>query len=76
MNFQIFTHIINQVWLFTFQKVVDQGTMVYHDDWSVYQNLDQYGYTHGTVVHKYEFKSAEGVCTNTIEGKCSRLQHM
>ena len=43
--------------------------MIFHDDWSVYQNLDKHGYDHGTVVHTYEFKSKEGVCTNTIEGK-------
>ena len=51
------------------QKVVEPGTMIFHDDWAVYQNLDNQGYSHGTVVHKYEFKSKEGVCTNTIEGK-------
>ena len=51
------------------QKVVEPGTMIFHDDWAVYQNLDNQGYSHGTVVRKYEFKYKEGVCTNTIEGK-------
>ena len=50
------------------QDVVTQGSTIYHDDWPVYSHLEQEGFDHGTVVHKYEFVSKEGVCTNTIEG--------
>lgn len=50
------------------QKYVSRGATIYHDDWAAYKKLHEYGYEHGTVVHKREFKSADGVCTNLIEG--------
>ena len=51
------------------QSHVQQGATIYHDDWAAYRDLQFMGYEHGTVVHKYEFVSKDGVCTNTIEGK-------
>eukprot|EP00918_Siedleckia_nematoides_P040853 GHVU01088716.1.p2 GENE.GHVU01088716.1~~GHVU01088716.1.p2 ORF type:complete len:130 (+),score=14.30 GHVU01088716.1:325-714(+) len=47
---------------------VMNGSTIYHDDWASYRQLHDFGYQHATVVHTKEFKSAEGVCTNTIEG--------
>lgn len=49
-------------------EIVSNTACIYHDDWAAYRNLHEYGYKHGIVVHKNEFKSKEGVCTNTIEG--------
>ena len=50
------------------REFVTPGATIYHDDWSSYRTLDKEGFSHGIVCHKYEFKSPEGVCTNTIEG--------
>lgn len=50
------------------QKHVDKRTKIYHDDWASYRDLKSYGYEHGAVNHTKEFVSADGVCTNTIEG--------
>ena len=47
---------------------IEQGVCIFHDDWAGYKKLNELGFPHGTVVHKTEFKSAEGVCTNLIEG--------
>ena len=47
---------------------VKSGTMIWSDEWKAYHNLCDEGYGHGSVSHKYEFKSKDGVCTNTIEG--------
>ena len=41
---------------------------IYSDDWASYKCLEEEGFRHGVVVHKEEFKSKEGVCTNSIEG--------
>jgi len=48
---------------------VTQGSTIFHDDWVGYRKLHDLGFKHGAVVHKNEFVSAEGVCTNLIEGK-------
>lgn len=48
---------------------VPQESMIYHDDWASYKDLENYGYSHDVVVHKEEFVSQSGVCTNTIEGE-------
>ena len=40
----------------------------YHDEYSTYKKLDSIGYKHASVNHSKEFKSKDGVCTNTIEG--------
>lgn len=50
------------------EEYVEKGATIYHDDWASYKKLEEIGYHHGTVVHKNEFVSQEGVCTNTIEG--------
>lgn len=50
------------------QNKVKTETMIFHDDWPVYRNLEDVGYKHDTVVHKNEFVSKSGVCTNSIEG--------
>ena len=47
---------------------VKEGTHIYHDDYSVYHDLHESSYSHEIVVHKNEFVSPSGVCTNTIEG--------
>lgn len=49
-------------------EFVQSGATIYHDDWASYRKLDMYGYKHGIVNHSKEFKSKDGVCTNTIEG--------
>lgn len=49
-------------------RIVTPGSYIYHDDWSSYRKLHDFGYKHGVVNHSKEFKSKEGVCTNTIEG--------
>jgi len=50
-------------------KIVRAPATIYHDDWPAYRDLHNSGYNHQTVVHKREFKSKEGTCTNTVEGK-------
>lgn len=54
--------------------VVEKESTVYHDDWIGYRKLHELGFKHGTVCHKETFKSAEGVCTNTIEGLWGNLK--
>jgi transposase-like protein len=56
------------------KKKVKSGTAIYHDDFSVYRNLEEFGYTHEVVVHKENFVSPSGVCTNNIEGKMHSLE--
>lgn len=53
---------------------VEKGICIFHDDWSGYRKLHDMGYPHGTVVHTREFKSADGVCTNLIEGIWGNLK--
>ena len=53
---------------------VEKGICLFHDDWPGYRKLHELGYPHGTVVHKKEFKSKEGVCTNLIEGIWGNLK--
>ena len=50
------------------QSKVSVDAMIFHDDWPVYRNLEDIGYRHDTVIHKKEFVSKSGVCTNSIEG--------
>ena len=50
------------------KEKVEEGSLIYHDDWKSYTTLPEHGYKHGVVVHSKEFVSEEGVCTNTIEG--------
>lgn len=50
------------------KRKVIPGSMIYHDDWSAYRDLNMHGYQHDVVVHTKEFVSATGACTNTIEG--------
>jgi hypothetical protein len=51
------------------KKHVASDCVVNHDDYSVYRNLQKYGYEkHGVVNHSLNFKSPDGVHTNTIEG--------
>ena len=50
------------------EKHVKKGSTIYSDGWASYTCLQQKGYEHGVVNHSVEFKSADGVCTNTIEG--------
>ena len=54
----------------------DLESLYIHDDWPAYQKLDEQGYSHGTVTHKYEFKSKDGVCTNLIQGILKHLQFL
>ena len=49
-------------------KYVAKSSMIHHDDWPSYRKLEVLGYKHLIVNHTKEFKSAEGACTNTIEG--------
>ena len=52
---------------------VKSGTMIWSDEWKAYHNLCDEGYDHGSVSHKFEFKSKDGVCTNTIEGSFNAI---
>ena len=47
---------------------VATGSIIYSDDWKAYSCLGKDGYVHKVVVHKKEFVSKEGACTNAIEG--------
>lgn len=47
---------------------VSPTATVHHDDFSSYRKLEDAGFSHGAVNHSREFKSVDGVCTNTIEG--------
>ena len=59
------------------QRHVKRGSTIYSDGWSAYCNLNEYGYKHFTVIHKYAFKKIYmntetnqevAVHTNRIEG--------
>lgn len=50
------------------KKYVVQGTTIYSDQWAAYYTIGEEGYSHATVNHSKEFKSADGCCTNGIEG--------
>ena len=63
------------------QKVVALGTLVYTDEYNIYQRLDQWGYEHKTVCHgSGEYARDEDgdgfheVHVNTIEGFWSLLR--
>lgn len=45
-----------------------QGSTIHSDCWAAYNSLADEGFVHRTVNHSEEFKSAEGTCTNEIEG--------
>ena len=47
---------------------VRRGSVIHSDDWKAYSSLNSEGYIHKVVVHKEEFVSREGACTNAIEG--------
>lgn len=48
---------------------IHKDSIIFSDKWKGYNNLSSQGYTHLTVVHKYQFKDYDtGCCTNTIEG--------
>ena len=47
---------------------IPKASTIFHDDWPVYRNLEQQGYTHHVVVHSREFRASDGTHTNTIEG--------
>ena len=49
-------------------EYVTEGATIYSDEWSSYAKLADIGYKHESVNHTEGFKSAEGVCTNTVEG--------
>ncbi|KAK3916690.1 putative transposase-like protein, partial [Frankliniella fusca] len=56
------------------RQYVKQGSIIWTDGWAAYKGLDKFGYTHHTVNHSKEFKSADGTCTNGVEGYWSRLK--
>ena len=50
------------------KKYVKEGSTIYSDQWGAYNTLTTHAYNHSTVNHSLEFKSAEGCCTNYVEG--------
>lgn len=59
------------------ERHVEKGSTIYSDGWSAYCHLNDAGYDHFTVLHKYSFKKTyvntrtqeiEVVHTNRIEG--------
>ncbi|KAE8746882.1 hypothetical protein FOCC_FOCC006302 [Frankliniella occidentalis] len=50
------------------------GSDLWTDGWAAYKGLDKHGYQHHVVNHSKEFKSADGTCTNGVEGYWSRLK--
>ena len=55
-------------------KYIAPGTIIWSDKWPSYHGLDTVGYRHETVNHSNEFKSASGVCTNSIEGSWNAVK--
>eukprot|EP00797_Seminavis_robusta_P003708 Sro1235_g255020.1 Inherit from opiNOG: protein Hydra magnipapillata (276) ;mRNA; r:19305-20132 len=53
---------------------VHPGSTIHTDMWKGYISLDRLGYDHKTLCHKYEFVSAEGTHTQTIEGNWTPLK--
>ncbi|CAB9509658.1 Inherit from opiNOG: protein Hydra magnipapillata [Seminavis robusta] len=53
---------------------VHPGSTIHTDMWKGYISLERLGYTHKTLCHKYEFVSAEGTHTQTIEGNWTPLK--
>lgn len=52
-------------------KFIRPGSIIHSDMWKAYNNIPNctgFNWSHSTVNHSKEFKSAEGTCTNTIEG--------
>ena len=56
------------------EKYIAPGTIIWSDKWRSYQGLENVGYRHETVNHSKEFKSASGVCTNSIEGSWNAVK--
>lgn len=59
------------------ERHVEKGSTIYSDGWTAYCQLNELGYTHFTVLHKYAFKKqyknlqtgeVVSVHTNRIEG--------
>ncbi|CAB9504074.1 Inherit from opiNOG: protein Hydra magnipapillata [Seminavis robusta] len=53
---------------------VHPGSTIHTDMWKGYLSLERLGYDHKTLCHKYEFVSAEGTHTQTIEGNWTPLK--
>ncbi|KAJ1519070.1 hypothetical protein ONE63_011312 [Megalurothrips usitatus] len=56
------------------QEYVKPGSVIWTDGWAAYKGHDKCGYAHHTVNHSKDFKSADGTCTNGVEGYWSTLE--
>ncbi|KAE8742017.1 hypothetical protein FOCC_FOCC012458 [Frankliniella occidentalis] len=56
------------------RQYCERGSVLWTDGWAAYKGLDRFGYEHHVVNHSKEFKSADGTCTNGVEGYWSRLK--
>ena len=56
------------------RQYVKEGSEIWTDGWAAYVGLNEFGYIHKTVNHSKEFRSADGTCTNGVEGYWSRLK--
>ena len=53
-------------------QYIASGSIIYSDGWAAYNRLSHLGYQHEVVNHSLEFVRADGVHTNTIEGRIKR----
>ena len=55
------------------QRHVEPGSTIYSDGWSAYCNLNDLGYRHFTIIHKYAFKKMyRNVETGQVRGRMQR----
>ena len=54
---------------------VKQGSVIHTDLWKSYNSLKEFGYTHKQVDHRKQFKTKDGVDTNTIEGNWASAKY-
>ena len=50
------------------------GSVIHHDGWAAYGSLNELGYAHDLVNHRYEFINQDGARTNHIESYWSRVK--
>ncbi len=55
-------------------RTVEKATKIYSDEWGSYKRLAVLGYSHGSVNHRENEYSKDGIHTNTIEGFWSQLK--
>jgi transposase-like protein len=56
------------------QRWVQPGSIIHHDGWASYNNLQNMGFRHEMVNHQIEFANINGATTNHVESYWSRIK--